>query len=118
MLKYQWIKAFGEPNIITKKSVKLKLEKLIENYYNHIYLKGTLLTFNPLYLGGNKMSYILKACARYFSLFSKDKCISSLFRTKYIEKKFNLVVFSSHCFTNIYSLQGYHALPASLKLLV
>ena len=93
MLKYQWIKAFGEPNIITKKSVKLKLEKLIENYYNHIYLKGTLLTFNPLYLGGNKMSYILKACARYFSLFSKDKCISSLFRTKYIEKKFNLQLF-------------------------
>ena len=60
----------------------------------------------------------LKACVRYFSLFSKDKCISSLFRTKYVEKKFNLVVFSSHCFTNIYSLRGYHALPASLKRLV
>ena len=32
----------------------------------------------------------LKTCVRYFSLFLKDKCISSLFRTKYIEKKFNL----------------------------
>ena len=35
-------------------------------------------------------SLILKACVCYFSLFLKDKCISSLFRTKYIEKKFNL----------------------------
>ena len=34
-----------------------------------------------------------KACVRYFSLFLKDKCISSLFRTKYIEKKFNLQLF-------------------------
>ena len=36
---------------------------------------------------------MLKACVRYFSLFLKDKCISSLFRTKYIEKKFNLQLF-------------------------
>ena len=35
---------------------------------------------------------IFKACVRYFSLFLKDKCISSLFRTKYIEK-FNLQLF-------------------------
>ena len=35
----------------------------------------------------------LKACVRYFSLFLKDKCISSSFRTKYIEKKFNLQLF-------------------------
>ena len=34
----QWIKAFGEPHVITKKSVKLKLEKLVENYYSHVYL--------------------------------------------------------------------------------
>ena len=26
----------------------------------------------------------LKACVRYFSLFLNDKCISSLFQTKYI----------------------------------
>ena len=57
--------------------------------------------------------WIFKACVCYFSLFLKDKCISSLVRTKYIEKKFTF-----HCFTNIYSLLGYHALPASLKLLV
>ena len=36
---------------------------------------------------------VFKACVRYFSLFLKDKCISSLFRTKYIEKKFNLQLF-------------------------
>ena len=36
---------------------------------------------------------ITKACVRYFSLFLKDKYISSLFRTKYIEKKFNLQLF-------------------------
>ena len=30
---------------------------------------------------------------RYFSLFSKEKCISLLFQTKYIEKKFNLLLF-------------------------
>ena len=34
-----------------------------------------------------------KACVRYFSLFLKDKCISSLLGTKYIEKKFNLQLF-------------------------
>ena len=31
-----------------------------------------------------------KACVHYFSLFLKDRCISLLFRMKYIEKKFNL----------------------------
>ena len=35
----------------------------------------------------------IKACVRYFSLFSNDKCISSLFRKKYIEKKFCLQLF-------------------------
>ena len=47
-----------------------------------------------------------KACVRYFSLFLNNTYISSLVRTKYIEKKFDLVVFSSHCLTNIYSLLG------------
>ena len=32
---------------------------------------------------------VFRACVCYFSLFLKDKCISSLFRTKYIEKKLN-----------------------------
>ena len=40
-----------------------------------------------------KPNSLFKACVRYFSLFLKDKCISSLFRTKYIEKKFNLQFF-------------------------
>ena len=34
-----------------------------------------------------------RACVRYFSLLLKDKYISSLVRTKYIEKKFNLQLF-------------------------
>ena len=54
-----------------------------------------VLHFSPLSaLGvvGVQQSQI-KACVRYFSVFLKDKCISSLFRTKYIEKKFNLQLF-------------------------
>ena len=35
----------------------------------------------------------LKACVCYISLFLKDKCISSLFWMKYIEKKFSLKCF-------------------------
>ena len=34
----------------------------------------------------------LKACVCYFSLFKK-KCLSLLFQTNYIEKKFNLQLF-------------------------
>ena len=37
---------------------------------------------------------------------------------KYIEKKFNLVVFSSHCFMNIDSRLSYHVLPTFLKLVL
>ena len=40
-----------------------------------------------------KKTSMLKACVRYFSLFLKDKCTSSLVRTKYIEKKFTLQLF-------------------------
>ena len=36
---------------------------------------------------------LFKACVRYFSLFLKYKCISSLVRTKYTEKIFNLQLF-------------------------
>ena len=60
--------------------------------------KGKKWTFQPSRSSENGLS-ILKACVCYFSLFLKDKCISSLFRTKYIENKFNLVVFSSHLFS-------------------
>ena len=61
---------------------------------------------------------ILKVCVSYFSLFLKVKCISLLFRTKYIEKKFNLVVFSSSRFINIHSRLSYHTLPAFSKLVL
>ena len=60
---------------------------------------------------------IPKADVRNFSLFLKEKCISSLFRTNYIEKNFNLHIcfffpsFHEHCLS-------YHALPTFLKLLV
>ena len=84
----------------------------LENMYQDLF-SFSLACRIPVYTSG-----LFKACVRYFSLFLKDKCISSLVRTNYIEKKFNLVVFSFHCFTNIYSLLGYHALPASLKRLV
>ena len=47
----------------------------------------TYLIYNHL------LQNLFKACVRYFSLFLKDKCISSLARTKYIEKKFNLELF-------------------------
>ena len=36
---------------------------------------------------------LLKVCVRCFSLFLKDKRISSLVQTNYIEKKFNLQLF-------------------------
>ena len=49
-------------------------------------------------------------CVCYFSLFLKEKCISLLFRTKYIEKKFNFQLF----FLPVI----YHALPTFLKRLV
>ena len=65
-----------------------------------------------------QLSAIFKACVRfYFSLFLKDKCISLLFLRKYIKKKFNLVVFSSHCFMIIHSCLSYHGLPTFLELL-
>ena len=42
---------------------------------------------------------VIKAYVRYFSLFLKEKCISSLFQMEYIEKKFNLQL----CFLPIVS---------------
>ena len=57
---------------------------------------------------------VFKACVRYFSLFLKDKCISSLFRTKYIEKKFNLQCFFFPLFhENLFS----PGLPRAARLL-
>ena len=57
----------------------------------------------------------IKACVCYFSLFLKDKCISSFFWTKYIEKKFNLqLLFLPTVSRTFYSLQCYHVLPTSL----
>ena len=44
-------------------------------------------------IGKENKKILVKACVRYFSLFLKAKCISSIFRTKYIENKFNLELF-------------------------
>ena len=41
----------------------------------------------------DRQQHPLKACFCYFSLFLKDKRISSLVRTKYIEKKLTLQLF-------------------------
>ena len=61
---------------------------------------------------------VIKACVCYFSLFLKEMYFFVILN-KVHWKKFNLqLFFSSHCFTNIYSLWSYHVLPASLKLLV
>ena len=60
-----------------------------------------------------------KACVRYFSLFLKEQYVSWLFRTKYFEKKFNLQLFYLPIVSQTFILSwAYHALPASLKLLV
>ena len=52
------------------------------------------LEINVYKLFGVKSNKLVKACVRYFSLFLKVKCISSLLRTKYIEKKFDLQLLS------------------------
>ena len=97
------------------------------NPTNHLLIKGTntYISFFP-YENHCKcykklvsilwpMLFTLKACVRYFLLFLKDKCISSLVRTKYIEKKFNLQLFFLPTVSRTFVLSG---LPASLKFLV
>ena len=50
--------------------------------------------------------FLIKACVHYFSLFLKGKCISSLFRTKYIKKKFNLQLFFLPTVSQTFILSG------------
>ena len=57
---------------------------------------------------------LFKACVCYFSLFLKDKCISLLFRMKYIEKKFNLQLFFLPTVSLTFILSG---LPRATRLL-
>ena len=56
----------------------------------------------------------LKACVCYISLFLKDKCISSLFWMKYIEKKFSLKCFFFPLFHEHLFCPG---LPCATRLL-
>ena len=66
-----------------------------------------------LHKTNNCLSFF-KACVRYFSLFLKDKCISSLFRTKYIENKFNLQL----CFFPLFHEDLFSpGLPGATRLL-
>ena len=83
-------------------------------------LQFWLYSYYVFFFQGGELHKIIKACVRYFPLFLKNKCISLLFRTKYIEKKFNLQLFflPTASQTFILSIQGYHALPASTKLLI
>ena len=46
-----------------------------------------------LFSFSSDVNQMFKACVCHFSLFLKEKYISSLFQTKYIEKKFNLQLF-------------------------
>ena len=61
------------------------------NQLSNLWLRTFCITVIFTYC--EQIRFILKACVRYFSLFLKEKCISSLFRTKHIEKKFNLQLF-------------------------
>ena len=61
--------------IITKKI------KLLCYFFTGLFYIDMINSYSVLYF---------KACAHYFSLFLKDKCISLLVQMKYIEKKFNL----------------------------
>ena len=36
----QWNKPFGEDHVITRKPVKMKLEKIVKSYYVDVYLPG------------------------------------------------------------------------------
>ena len=61
----------------------------------------------------------LKLCVHYFSLFLKEQYVSWLFRMEYFEKKFNLQLFYLPIVSQTFILSwAYHALLASLKLLV
>ena len=57
---------------------------------------------------------LLKACARYFSLFLKEKCMSSLFRTKYIQKN---LTYSCFFFPSLHEHSFSLELPRPARLL-
>ena len=83
-----------------------------DQWYSFLYLKINKIHFHEVLLSSILVSKIpafwrcklwnqnfvsfdsgnihIKACVHYFLLFLKEKCISSLFQTKYTEKKFNL----------------------------
>ena len=56
---------------------------------------------------------LLKACVRYFSLFSKEQCSFWLFRTKYFEKK---LTFSSFIFPLFHEHAFFHELSCTACL--
>ena len=62
-------------------------------FYHMLLLLWLYLFILLWYMLLSLVQLIFKGCVRYFSRFLKDKCISLLFRTKYIEKKFNLQLF-------------------------
>ena len=71
------------------------ISKLVKTKTNSKYLIGYLdkairsLVLIMPEMSGYVKTFKVKACLLFFTIF-KRKCIFSLFRTKYIEKKFNL----------------------------
>ena len=82
-----WFLAKQSSTNLKKNLINMHMHKLSFCYFYHdeIYL-----LHENFYEFHWKFYIKLKACVRYFSLFLKQKCISSLFRMKYIVKKFNL----------------------------
>ena len=69
------------------------IQPLLLGNFEHL-AKNVFCNYSIIYTKHNKRQFIrLKTCVRNFSLFLKEKCVSALFRTKYIEKKFVLQLF-------------------------
>ena len=91
--RFFWLK----PSLSTLLKIKIDTVHLLLTIHIQIRIMKTLCglilsLFEPTVFA-TFTEEILKACVHHFSLFLKDKCISSLFRTKYIEKKFKLQLF-------------------------
>ena len=88
------------------KGLKLKVRKFWRLIPTVVEVTGEKLVQGP-FCAPMPILNRVKACVRYFSLFLKDECISSLVRTKYIEKKFSLQLFFLPTVSRTFILLGY-----------
>ena len=130
---------FGETKIANKKFYFAKkpvktwdaridnivISKLVETKSNSKYLIGINFdkAIRPLVLVMHKIrrsvkTFKVKAFVCYFSLFLKENIFIRYFDQSTMKRNLTYIVFSSHCFMNIFFRLSYHALPAFLKLLV